>query len=52
MAKRDSVLIPHGHESGWVHKQAEKEAAAKSGEGWKSPAYVLFLLLTFRRLWF
>jgi hypothetical protein len=39
VAKRDSVLLPQGHESGWINKQAEREAAANQGEGWKSKAF-------------
>ena len=40
VSKRDSVLIPDaGHESGWINKQADREAAAKTGEGWKSKAF-------------
>ncbi|KAG8770836.1 hypothetical protein FRC12_004021 [Ceratobasidium sp. 428] len=40
VSKRDSVLIPNaGHESGWINKQADREAAAKQGEGWKSKAF-------------
>lgn len=37
--KRDSVIIPEGHGSGWINKMEEREAAAKAGEGWKSPAF-------------
>lgn len=40
VAKRDSVLIPNaGHESGLIHKQAEREAAAQEGETWHSKAF-------------
>jgi hypothetical protein len=39
VAKRDSVLIPQGHESGWINRQAERQAAANEGEGWKSKAF-------------
>lgn len=39
VAKRDSVIIPQGHESGWINKQAEREVAAGQGDGWKSKAF-------------
>jgi len=39
VAKRDSVILPQGHESGWINKQAERETAANQGEGWKSKAF-------------
>jgi hypothetical protein len=42
VSKRDSVLIPNaGHESGWINKQADREAAVKEGEGWKSKAFTI-----------
>ncbi|CAE6470084.1 unnamed protein product [Rhizoctonia solani] len=42
VSKRDSVLIPNaGHESGWINKQADREASAKEGEGWKSKAFTI-----------
>ncbi|CAE6364948.1 unnamed protein product [Rhizoctonia solani] len=42
VSKRDSVLIPNaGHESGWINKQADREAAARDGEGWKSKAFTI-----------
>ncbi|KAG8861957.1 hypothetical protein FRB96_002400 [Tulasnella sp. 330] len=40
VAKRDSVIIPNaGHESGYINKQAEREAAASEGQGWHSKAF-------------
>ncbi|QRV89055.1 hypothetical protein RhiJN_17073 [Ceratobasidium sp. AG-Ba] len=40
VSKRDSILIPEaGHEGGWINKQADREAAAKDGQGWKSKAF-------------
>ena len=39
VSKRDSAIIPQGHGSGWINEMADCEAAAKSGEGWKSPAF-------------
>jgi len=39
VTKRNSVIIPEGHESGWINKQAERESVAKTGDGWKSPAF-------------
>ncbi|KAJ1306987.1 hypothetical protein OPQ81_007967 [Rhizoctonia solani] len=42
VSKRDSVLIPNaGHESGWINKQADREASAREGEGWKSKAFTI-----------
>ncbi|CAE7147721.1 unnamed protein product [Rhizoctonia solani] len=42
VSKRDSVLIPEaGHESGWINKQADREAAINDGEGWKSKAFTV-----------
>lgn len=42
VSKRDSLLIPNaGHESGWINKQADREAAAREGEGWKSKAFTI-----------
>ncbi|KAH7327708.1 hypothetical protein B0J17DRAFT_680633 [Rhizoctonia solani] len=42
VSKRDSVLIPNaGHESGWINKQADRESAAREGEGWKSKAFTI-----------
>jgi hypothetical protein len=39
VSKRDSAIISEGHGNGWINKMADREAAAKSGEGWKSPAF-------------
>ncbi|KAF8326038.1 uncharacterized protein EI90DRAFT_2930862 [Cantharellus anzutake] len=40
VAKRESSLIPNtGYESGWIGKIAEREAAASTGEGWRSEAF-------------
>ncbi|KAG8738026.1 hypothetical protein FRC10_007389 [Ceratobasidium sp. 414] len=40
VSKRDSLLLPDtGHESGWINKQADRDAAVNSGEGWKSKAF-------------
>ncbi|CUA74610.1 putative protein C32A11,02c [Schizosaccharomyces pombe 972h-] [Rhizoctonia solani] len=42
VSKRDSVLIPNaGHESGWINKQADREAAINDGQGWKSKAFTI-----------
>lgn len=37
--KRDSVIVNEGHESGWINKVADRDAAVQSGEGWKSSAF-------------
>lgn len=37
--KRDSVIVPQGHESGWLNKVADRDALAQQGDGWKSPAF-------------
>ncbi|KDQ18076.1 hypothetical protein BOTBODRAFT_155126 [Botryobasidium botryosum FD-172 SS1] len=39
VAKRDSVILPEGHESGWINRQAERADAAQDGEGWHSKAF-------------
>lgn len=40
--KRNSMLLPEaGHEKGWIKKQAERDEAASTGEGWKSQASVV-----------
>lgn len=40
VSKRDSTIIPNaGHESGWINKQAEREAAVGEGETWHSKAF-------------
>lgn len=37
VSKRDSVLVLEGgHESGWINKVADRDAAAQAG--WRSPA--------------
>ncbi|CAE7204228.1 unnamed protein product [Rhizoctonia solani] len=42
VSKRDSVLIPEaGHESGWINKQADREAAINDGEGWKGNVFTV-----------
>jgi hypothetical protein len=39
VSKRDSVLVPQGHESGWINKISERDVTAKQGQGWKSNAF-------------
>lgn len=37
--KRDSVIVHEGNEAGWINKLADRDSAAKAGDGWKSEAF-------------
>jgi hypothetical protein len=40
--KHESMLLPDkGHKKGWIRRQAEKDAEAAEGDGWRSEAYVV-----------
>lgn len=48
--KRESMVLPDkGYDKGWIRLQAERDATAAEGEGWRSKAYAFSIVQLVRR---